>query len=111
MLVTRDAYSKMTSPPPSRLLDHVVVKGKTLPIEILEVSDSRSQPNFEKIAQDYLEAFTRYRRGQFDVAERLFTRLAESGNDTPSLVLMRRCAELRLHPPKLWEGVFRLETK
>ena len=111
MLMTRDAYSKMTSPPPSRLLDHVVVKGKTLPIEILEVSDSCSKPNFEKIAQDYLEAFTRYRRGQFDVAERLFSRLAESGNDTPSLVLMRRCAELRLHPPKLWEGVFRLETK
>jgi hypothetical protein len=24
---------------------------------------------------------------------------------------MRRCAELRLHPPKLWDGVFRLETK
>jgi class 3 adenylate cyclase/CHASE2 domain-containing sensor protein len=111
MLVTRDAYSKMTSPPPSRLLDHVVVKGKNLPIEILEVSDSCSRPNFEKIAQNYLEAFTRYRRGQFDVAERLFARLAESENDTPSLVLMRRCAELRLDPPKLWEGVFRLETK
>jgi class 3 adenylate cyclase/CHASE2 domain-containing sensor protein len=111
MLVTRNAYSKMTSPPPSRLLDHVVVKGKNLPIEILEVSDSCSKPNFEEIAQNYSEAFTRYRRGQFDVAERLFTRLAESENDTPSLVLMRRCAELRLHPPKLWEGVFRLETK
>jgi class 3 adenylate cyclase/CHASE2 domain-containing sensor protein len=111
MLVTRDAYSKMSNPQPSRLLDHVVVKGKTLPIEILEVSDLCSKPNFEKIARDYSEAFTRYRRGQFDVAERLFTRLAESGNDTPSLVLMRRCAELRLHPPKLWEGIFRLETK
>jgi hypothetical protein len=109
--VTRDAYSKMTSPPPSRLLDHVVVKGKNLPIEILEVSDSCSKPNFEEIAQNYSEAFTWYRSGQFDVAERLFTRLAESENDTPSLVLMRRCAELRLHPPKLWEGVFRLETK
>ena len=111
MLVTRNAYSKMTSPPPSRLLDHVVVKGKNLPIEILEVSDSCSKPNFEEIAQNYSEAFTWYRSGQFDVAERLFTRLAESENDTPSLVLMRRCAELRLHPPKLWEGVFWLETK
>src|ERR1700752_5393780 len=110
MLVTRDAYSKMRSPPPARLLDHVVVKGKNLPIEIVEVRDLCRKPNFEKVAQDYLEAFTRYRRGQFDVAERLFTRLAESGNDTPSLVLMRRCAERRLHPPKLWEGIFRLET-
>jgi hypothetical protein len=88
-----------------------VVKGKTLPVEILEVSDSCSKPNFEKIAQDYSEAFTRYRGGQFDAAEQLFARLAESENDTPSRVLMRRCAELRLHPPKLWEGVFRLETK
>jgi len=43
--------------------------------------------------------------------ERLFAKLAESENDPPSFVLMRRCAELRVHPPKPWEGIFHLETK
>jgi hypothetical protein len=60
--VTRDAYAKLTSPPPSHLLDHVVVKGKNLSIEILEVSDSSSKQNFEEIAQRYSEAFTRSAR-------------------------------------------------
>jgi class 3 adenylate cyclase len=111
MLVTRDTYAKLANPPPSRLLDCVVVKGKNVPIEILEVSLSSEKPNFQEIAQKYAEAFTHYRKGQFEIAERLFTRLAETEHDSPSLVLERRCAEMRLNPPVTWEGVFRLETK
>ena len=111
MLVTRDAYAKLTIPPPARLLDHIMVKGKNLPIEILEIKDSLSKPNFEEIAQTYSEAFDRYRKGDFDVSELLFRKLAECENDPASFVLMRRCAELSRNPPKVWEGVFRLETK
>lgn len=111
MLLTQDVYAKLTRQPPSRLLDHVVVMGKSIPIEILEVKHPCSKPNFEEIAQRYAEAFASYRRGQFDVAEQLFSRLATSENDPPSLLLMRRCAELRAHPRELWEGIFRLETK
>ena len=87
------------------------MKGKNVPIEILEVSLSSEKPNFKEIAQKYAEAFAHYREGQFEIAERLFTRLAETEQDAPSLVLERRCAELRLNPPVIWEGVFRLETK
>jgi class 3 adenylate cyclase len=111
MLVTRDAYAKLTIPPPSRLLDHIMVKGKNVPIEILEIKDSLSKPNFEEIAHTYSEAFNRYRKGEFDVAEQLFRRLAECENDPASSVLMRRCAELSRDPPRVWQGVFRLETK
>jgi len=111
MLVTRDTYAKLTSPPPSRTLDYVVVKGKNLPIEILEVNHSLSKSNFEEIAQKYAEAFACYQKGQFEVAEGLLTRLAETENDSPSLVLKRRCAELRVNPPAIWDGIFRLETK
>jgi adenylate cyclase len=111
MLVTRDTYAKLANPPPARLLDCVAVKGKNVPIEILEVSLSSEKSNFKEIAQKYAEAFAHYREGQFEIAERLFTRLAETEQDAPSLVLERRCAELRLNPPAIWEGVYRLETK
>jgi adenylate cyclase len=111
MLVTRDIYAKLTSPPPSRLLDFVAVKGKNLPIEILELCSSPSRSRFEEVAQRYTEAFALYRKGQFEAAERLFARLAETENDSPSLVLKRRCAELRGNPPADWDGSFRLESK
>ena len=109
--MTREVYAKLTRQPPSRLPDHFFLRGENLPIEIPEVRHSYSKANFEEIAQRYSEAFAFYREGQFDVAERLFTELAKSKNDLPSLVLMRRCAELRVRPPELWEGIFRSETK
>ena len=111
MLVTRDTYAKLTNPPPSRVLDYVVVKGKNVPIEILEVALSSAKSNFEEIAQKYAEAFAYYRKGQFEVAERLFTHLVEIEMDSPSLVLKRRCAEMRVSPPEIWEGLFRFDTK
>jgi adenylate cyclase len=111
MLVTRDAYAKLTSPPPARVLDCVIVKGKNVPIEILEVRQTLDKSSFEEIAKKYEEAFAYYRKSQFEIAERLFTQLAENENDSPSLVLKRRCAALRMDPPSFWEGVFRLETK
>jgi hypothetical protein len=87
------------------------VKGKNMPIEILEVSHSSKTTKFEEIAGKYAEAFAEYRKGHFEKAERLFTWLAEVENDAPSLVLKRRCAELRVNPPVRWEGVFWLESK
>jgi adenylate cyclase len=111
MLVTRDTYAKLTNPPPSRVLDYVVVKGKNVPIEILELSQSSGKSNFAEIAQKYAAAFACYRKGEFEVAEELFAQLVETENDSPSLVLQRRCAELRSNFPAFWDGIFWLETK
>ncbi len=111
MLVTRDTFAKLTDPPPSRLLDHVLVKGKNVPVEIFEVNHTSKGSRFEEIAQKYAEAFNHYRNGQFEIAERLFAELAEIENDLPSAVLKRRCGELRMNPPAIWEGVFRLDAK
>ncbi|MBV9106954.1 MAG: adenylate/guanylate cyclase domain-containing protein [Verrucomicrobia bacterium] len=111
VLVTRDTYAKLAHPPPARMLDCVAVKGKNVPTEILEVSHAPGKSNFHEVAKKYGEAFARYRAGQFDVAERLFTQVAETEGDSPSLVLARRCAQLRISPPAFWEGVFRLENK
>jgi adenylate cyclase len=111
MLVTRDTYSQLKNPPLSRSLDYVFVKGKKLPIEILEVSFLPAKPNFLEIAEKYAEAFAKYRKGQFEVAERLFNHLAETENDFPSRALTRRCADLQKNSPVNWDGIFRLETK
>jgi adenylate cyclase len=111
MLVTHDTFVKLTAPPRSRVLDRVIVKGKSAPIEILEIDYPPNRPNFDKLAQKYAEAFDCYRKGQFETAEQLFAVLAEEERDSPSVALKHRCGLLRVTRPENWDGVFRLESK
>jgi adenylate cyclase len=111
LLVTRETFVKLTAPPQSRLIDHVIVKGKSAPIEVLEIVHPPNGPTFDRIARKYAEAFECYREGRFEVAEQLFAVLAESESDMPSIVLRDRCASLRATRPEDWNGIFRLESK
>jgi class 3 adenylate cyclase/CHASE2 domain-containing sensor protein len=111
MLVTRDTSAKLTTSPRLRLIDHVIVKGKSAPIEILEIAHPANRKGFDRIASKYAEAFESYREGQFENAGRLFAVLAQSEGDMPSIVLRDRCASLLANRPVNWDGVFRLENK
>ena len=95
-LITREAYGKLSTPPVTRLVDKVVVKGKTLPLELLEVKHSFSPANFEEIARQYASAFAAYERGEFGQAEREFVALEQ---DKPSALMAERCRELTADPP------------
>ena len=91
------------------MIDRVVVKGKSAPLELYELRHRFSPANFHEIATQYAEAFVLYEEGKFDDAERIFRALADF--DKPSKVLAARCAELCIHPPTDWHGVFALSTK
>ena len=93
-LITREAYGKLSTPPLTRLVDKVVVKGKTLPLELLEVKHSFSPANFEEIARQYASAFADYERGEFAQAEREFVALEREEQDKPSALMAERCREL-----------------
>lgn len=108
-LVTREFFKKLSQPPESRLIDRVVVKGKSVALDLIEVRHPMSPVNFGEIAKSYGEAFMLYQEGKFAEAERLFRVNSES--DKPSRVLAERCAELDLHPPASWVGVFALTAK
>ena len=95
--------------PESRVIDRVVVKGKSVPLELIELRHPNSPQNFSDIAKIYSEAFVFYQNGNFSEAERLFRSLSDS--DKPSTVLAERCAEFALHPPQDWRGTFTLTTK
>ena len=89
-LITREAFGKLSTPPLTRLIDKVVVKGKTLPLELLEVQHSFSPANFGEIARQYASAFADYERGEFALAERKFVSLEQ---DKPSALMAERCRE------------------
>ena len=108
-LATREVYQRFSQPPESRMIDRVVVKGKIASVELIEVRNPCSAPNFREITERYAQAFALYEKGKFAEAERLFRTL--SLTDKPSQVLAERCSELGAQPPAEWSGVFALTTK
>lgn len=110
-LITREAYLKLSRPPLTRLIDKVLVKGKTLPLELLEVRHPFSVDNFEEIARRYDAAFADYERGDFAEAERKFAALRDDAQDKPGALMAERCRELSADPPENWNGIYELKTK
>jgi adenylate cyclase len=110
-LITREAYAKLSSPPFVRVIDRALVKGKTVPLELLEVRHPFSPERFEEIVQRYNIAFELYERGDFAAAQRSFAALHEEHQDKPSELMAGRCRELAMDPPKAWSGVYQLTTK
>jgi adenylate cyclase len=110
-LITREAYARLSAPPLTRLVDKVVVKGKTLPLELLDVRHPFSPDDFEKIAERYNSAFTEYERGNFAEAGRKFSSLRDDEQDKPGALMAERCRELQENPPTGWNGIYELKTK
>ncbi|PYJ10192.1 MAG: hypothetical protein DMF06_07130 [Verrucomicrobia bacterium] len=110
-LITREAYEKVSAPPQARVVDRVVVKGKTLPLELLEVKHPFGPANFEEIAREYGSAFVDYERGEFAEAEGKFTALEREAQDKPSKLMAERCRELIAAAPSNWTGIYELKVK
>jgi CHASE2 domain-containing sensor protein/class 3 adenylate cyclase len=110
-LITRKAYAKLSNPPMVRLIDKAIVKGKSVPLELLEVKHPHSPEDFEQIAERYNSAFAAYERGDFAEAERLFAALRDEKQDKPSALMAERCHDLAIDPPDDWKGIYHLETK
>jgi CHASE2 domain-containing sensor protein/class 3 adenylate cyclase len=110
-LITREAYARLSVPPMVRLIDKAIVKGKTVPLELLEVKHSHSSAHFDETLQRYNAAFAEYENGAFAEAERMFSSLSEERQDKPSTLMAERCRELLLDPPAGWNGVYRLKDK
>jgi adenylate cyclase len=108
-IATRAFCDRLSRPPEVRMLDRVIVKGKSVPLELYELQHKFSPKNFAEIAKSYSEAFALYEQGKFAEAERLFRSLGPP--DKPSQVLAERCSELIAHPPAEWNGVFAMAAK
>jgi hypothetical protein len=61
--------------------------------------------------EQYQTGLERYRAGDFAAAENIWRCQAEdsdagSAARSPLVVMARRCAELKVTPPPVWDGVF-----
>jgi adenylate cyclase len=110
-LITRETYAKLSQRPLVRIIDKAVVKGKTTPLELLEVKHPHSPDHFDETLERYNAAFVEYERGSFATAERMFAGLRDERQDKPSAVMAERCQELANDPPASWNGIYHLTTK
>ena len=110
-LITREAYARLSQPPTVRVIDKAIVKGKTTPLELLEVKHPHSPAHFDETLERYNAAFVEYERANFSGAERMFAALRDERQDKPSGVMAERCQELAGDPPSNWNGIYHLTTK
>ncbi|MEQ2007699.1 MAG: adenylate/guanylate cyclase domain-containing protein [Limisphaerales bacterium] len=111
LLVSRECFVQLTNPGLHRLLDRAIVKGKSKPVELFEIENPRTPPNYGELVKAWDIAFADYTAGKFAEARPAFAKLAEQFDDGPSKLMVHRCEELAAHPPADWLGVWKMESK
>jgi adenylate cyclase len=111
MLVTRDTFAQFSQQFTRRLLDRVIVKGKTEPVELYECENPCTPKNYAELCARHKKAFDEYHLGRFAEAQKQFDVLVQEYGDGPSKILSVRCAELIAHPPANWHGIWKMDAK
>jgi adenylate cyclase len=111
LLISRDAFAQLSQQGARRLLDRVIVKGKTEPVELYECENPCTPTNYRELCRSYKTAYDEYHFGRFPEARSQFEKLTLEFNDGPSRVLAARCAELVANPPTAWHGIWKMDAK
>ena len=111
LLISGVTFAELDGGGHHRLIDRVIVKGKTEPVELFERENPCVPANFRALCQTYKTAFNDYTAGRFAEAKVLFETLVDQFNDGPSRLLAARCARLIASTPADWKGIWKMESK
>ena len=111
LLMSGEAFTGLNRQMTRRLVDRVIVKGKTAPVELFESENPCVPGGFAGLCERYAQAYEDYSSGRFAAAGVLFEKLLAEFNDRPSRVLAERCATLAAAPPAEWKGIWKMESK
>jgi hypothetical protein len=109
--VTRDTFAQFSTQGTRRLVDRVIVKGKSEPVELFECENPCTKPDYARLCTSYKAAYDQYFFGKFADARTAFEKLAREFSDGPSRTLAERCAQLATHAPANWNGIWKMESK
>lgn len=114
---TRDRARKHQDDLTFRFLDRIVVKGRSTPVEMFELIGFTAEVSEEtrECLAIYQRGIERYFAQDWTDAQTCFQRSAHRErhqDDNPSLVMIRRCEDMRASPPpRDWDGVYVMKTK
>ena len=115
MLISEFTYKRLKGTYRIRIIDRVVVKGKTEPVDVYEVLDYHTQESFPNLMDNvnYFNEGTRlYRAAQWDNAIRNYRLALEATpGDKLAELYIDRCETLRDNPPTDWNGVWVMDSK
>ncbi|MEO5914045.1 MAG: adenylate/guanylate cyclase domain-containing protein [Luteolibacter sp.] len=111
LLVTSVTFGQFSTRSNHRLVDRVIVKGKSEPVELFEFENPCTTQDFEQICRRYQTAYSDYSAGRFTEARAQFESLVLEYSDGPGKVLVARCTELEAQPPTEWHGIWKMDAK
>jgi adenylate cyclase len=111
LLISGDTFAEPDGGDTYRLVDRVIVKGKTEPVELFERENPCVPANYRDLCHRHKAAFDEYTAGRFAEARAQFEKLVEEFADGPSRLLAARCARLLASPPADWKGIWKMESK
>lgn len=113
-IITETVYEKLKDTFVCRELDFITVKGKTEPVRIFEILQTKAMASDKlyEIKDLFEKGLIAYRKQQWDKAEEMFRLCNEKYNDMPSIVFLDRIEHFKSNPPpKKWDGVFVMRVK
>jgi adenylate cyclase len=111
LLISRDTFAQFSRQETRRLVDRVIVKGKSEPVELYECKNPCTPANYPELCRRYKIAYDEYFFGRFAEAQKQLETLAEEFSDGASRVLAARCAELMAVPLTAWKGIWKMDAK
>jgi class 3 adenylate cyclase len=110
IMVSQNTVALLPSNFALRLLDFVVVKGKTRPVSVYElVAEKGDVTSFDlDFIKDYNQAIDHYKQREWDDAIELWQDiLSHRPKDLASEQMIKRCEQYKLTPPpEKWKGEF-----
>ncbi len=116
IMISETTYAKVKDDVLVRIIDKIVVKGKTKPITVYELiglkEDAEAEENFS-IYKNYIDGYNEYKNRNFEMAKSLFQKsLDENKNDSLSKNYLERSENyIENPPPNDWNCVSHLESK
>ncbi len=115
ILISEHTLGKLNGVYRTRDVDHVVVKGKTLPVAVHEVLDYHTPqtfPNLMDAVNHFHDGIEKYRSGNWERAIDAFREtLRANPADALADTYIERCTVLVENPPTEWDGIWVMTSK
>ena len=116
ILVSEGTYKQLRGTYRAREVDHVVVKGKTQPVEIFELLDYHTEETFPNIVDAlarFRDGIQCYRQRKWAAASEVFGEALDlQPDDKLARLYIDRCLHLEESPPSAdWDGVWVMQSK